>query len=192
MTAPVANDSGSDRAASFQSAAASTNESSMTSTPSSITQPSSDGRSPEKSASAPPTFADRLNRLFDTLKPPGRDFYTSGELVSSLNAMGVRISAPYVSQLRSGARTHPSATTIEAIAKFFRVHPGYFTDTAYYTAVDKELTMMSAMRDPGVRRVVTRAIGLSPSAIDEIVEAADGLRSHQFSRERAASEAAQG
>ena len=160
----------------------------MTSAPLSIAQPSSDGHSPGQSASTLPSFADRLNRLFDTLKPPGRDFYTSGELVSSLNAMGVRISAPYVSQLRSGARTHPSATTIEAIAKFFRVHPGYFTDAAYYAAVEKELSMMSAMRDPGVRRVVTRAIGLSPSAIDEIVKTADLLRSHEYSRERAAAE----
>jgi hypothetical protein len=160
----------------------------MTTTSLSMATPSSNGHSPQQSSGAPPTFAERLNRLFDTLKPPGRDYYTSGELVSSLNAMGVRISAPYVSQLRSGARTHPSTTTIEAIAKFFRVHPEYFTDPAYYTAVEKELTMMSAMRDPGVRRVVTRAIGLSPSAIDEIVQTADRHRNQEYSRGQAAAE----
>ena len=160
----------------------------MTSTPLSFAQPSGDP-SPSQSVSAPPTFADRLNRLFDTLKPPGRDYYTSGELVSSLNAMGVRISAPYVSQLRSGARTRPSAATIDAIAKFFRVHPGYFTDASYYRAVEEELAVMSAMRDPGVRRVVTRAIGLSPSAIDEIVRAADRLHDEP-ARETVASEPA--
>jgi transcriptional regulator with XRE-family HTH domain len=151
----------------------------MTSAQSPVAQPKNDDPSPQRTGAAVPTFAERLNRLFDTVKPPGRGYFRSGELVDSLNANDVRISAPYVSQLRSGNRKRPSASTIEAIAGFFRVNPAYFTDPECYRLIDQDLTVISAMRDPGVRRVATRTIGLSAHAIDEIVEAVDELRSEE-------------
>jgi len=51
------------------------------------------------------TFAARLNRLFDTVYPPGRGPHTSAEVIAALKAEGVTMSAPYLSQLRSGNRT---------------------------------------------------------------------------------------
>ena len=60
------------------------------------------------------TFAARLNRLFDTVYPPGRGPHTSAEVIAALKAEGVTMSAPYLSQLRSGNRTNPSATTMTA------------------------------------------------------------------------------
>ena len=54
------------------------------------------------------TFAARLNRLFDTVYPPGRGPHTSAEVIAALKAEGVTMSAPYLSQLRSGNRTNPS------------------------------------------------------------------------------------
>ena len=83
----------------------------MTIAQSPVSQPENDDPSPQQTGTAFPTFAERLSRLFNTIKPPGRGYFTSGELVNSLNANGIRISAPYVSQLRSGNRTHPSAST---------------------------------------------------------------------------------
>jgi hypothetical protein len=151
-------------------------EFSMKIAPSPLAQPQNDDPSPREWGTPVPTFAERLNRLFDTVKPPGRSYFTSGELVNALKANGVGISAPYVSQLRSGNRAHPSASTIEAIAHFFRVDPAYFTDPEYYRLVDRDLTVISAMCDPGVRRVATRVIGLSTHAVDEIVKAVDELR----------------
>ena len=53
------------------------------------------------------TFAARLNRLFDTVYPPGRGAHTSAEVIAALKAEGVTMSAPYLSQLRSGNRTNP-------------------------------------------------------------------------------------
>ena len=85
------------------------------------------------------TFAARLNRLFDTVYPPGRGPHTSAEVIAALKAEGVTMSAPYLSQLRSGNRTNPSTQTMQALANFFRIKPAYFTDDDYYEKLDKEL-----------------------------------------------------
>ena len=67
------------------------------------------------------TFAARLNRLFDTVYPPGRGQHTSAEVIAALKAEGITMSAPYLSQLRSGNRTNPSSATMAALANFFRI-----------------------------------------------------------------------
>ncbi|MBI3215015.1 MAG: helix-turn-helix transcriptional regulator [Mycobacterium sp.] len=122
------------------------------------------------------TFANRLNRLFDTVYPPGRGPHTSAEAIAALKAEGVTMSAPYLSQLRSGNRTNPSLATMEALANFFRIKPAYFTDDEYYEKLDKELTWLAHMRDDGVRRIVARTVGLSPESQRELVHAVDELR----------------
>ena len=87
------------------------------------------------------TFAARLNRLFDTVYPPGRGPHTSAEVIAALKAEGITMSAPYLSQLRSGNRTNPSAATMAALANFFRIKSAYFTDDEYYEKLDKELVV---------------------------------------------------
>jgi transcriptional regulator with XRE-family HTH domain len=122
------------------------------------------------------TFAARLNRLFDTVYPPGRGPHTSAEVIAALKAEGVTMSAPYLSQLRSGNRTNPSSTTMAALANFFRIKPAYFTDDEYYEKLDKELFWLATMRDEGVRRIAVRAVGLSPEAQEDLMHRVDELR----------------
>jgi transcriptional regulator with XRE-family HTH domain len=122
------------------------------------------------------TFAARLNRLFDTVYPPGRGPHTSAEVIAHLKAEGVTMSAPYLSQLRSGNRTNPSSATMTALANFFRIKPEYFTDDAYYEKLDRELTWLANMRDEGVRRIAARTVGLSPEAQQDVVAKVDELR----------------
>jgi transcriptional regulator with XRE-family HTH domain len=122
------------------------------------------------------TFAARLNRLFDTVYPPGRGPHTSAEVIAALKAEGITMSAPYLSQLRSGNRTNPSSATMAALANFFRIKPAYFTDDEYYEKLDQELSWLQTMRDEGVRRIAIRASGLSPEAQKEILERVDELR----------------
>jgi transcriptional regulator with XRE-family HTH domain len=122
------------------------------------------------------TFAARLNRLFDTVYPPGRGPHTSAEVIAALKAEGITMSAPYLSQLRSGNRTNPSTATMAALANFFRIKPAYFTDDEYYEKLDKELAWLSTMRDEGVRRIAVRTFGLSAQAQQDIAERVDQLR----------------
>lgn len=86
------------------------------------------------------------------------------------------MSAPYLSQLRSGNRTNPSTATMAALANFFRIKPAYFTDDDYYERLDKELSWLATMRDENVRRIALRASGLSPEAQEDIVQRVDELR----------------
>ena len=122
------------------------------------------------------TFSARLNRLFDTVYPPGRGPHTSAEVIAALKLEGVTMSAPYLSQLRSGNRTNPSASTMTALANFFRIKPQFFTDDDYYEKLDRELTFLASMRDDGVRRIAARTIGLSPEAQRDVAEKVDELR----------------
>jgi transcriptional regulator with XRE-family HTH domain len=122
------------------------------------------------------TFAARLNRLFETVYPPGRGQHTSAEVIAALKAEGITMSAPYLSQLRSGNRTNPSAATMSALANFFRIKPAYFTDDEYFGKLDQELTLLAEMRDDGVRRIAARTVGLSPEAKEDLVARAEELR----------------
>lgn len=122
------------------------------------------------------TFAARLNRLFDTVYPPGRGPHTSAEVIAALRAEGITMSAPYLSQLRSGNRTNPSTATMAALANFFRIKPAYFTDDEYFEKLDKELAWLATMREDGIRRLAVRAAGLSPEAQEDIMVRVDELR----------------
>ena len=122
------------------------------------------------------TFSARLNRLFDTVYPPGRGPHTSAEVIAALKAEGITMSAPYLSQLRSGNRTNPSSATMAALANFFRIKSAYFTDDEYYEKLDRELSWLSTMRDEGVRRIAVRTIGLSSQSQQNLVERVDELR----------------
>jgi len=123
------------------------------------------------------TFSARLNRLFDTVYPPGRGPHTSAEVVVALKAEGITtMSAPYLSQLRSGERTNPSKATMNALANFFRIQPDYFTDEYYYRKLDQELTWLATLRDEGALRIAMRTIRLSAAALEEIIQLADEWR----------------
>ncbi|OBB63119.1 MULTISPECIES: helix-turn-helix transcriptional regulator [unclassified Mycobacterium] len=122
------------------------------------------------------TFAARLNRLFDTVYPPGRGPHTSAEVIAALKAEGITMSAPYLSQLRSGNRTNPSSATMAALANFFRIKPAYFTDDEYYEKLDQELSILATMRDDGARRIAVRASELSPEAQHEVMQRVNELR----------------
>lgn len=122
------------------------------------------------------TFSARLNRLFDTVYPPGRGPHTSAEVIAALKAEGITMSAPYLSQLRSGNRTNPSSATMAALANFFRIKSSYFTDDEYYEKLDKELAWVATLRDDGVRRIALRASELSPEGQLDVMERINELR----------------
>lgn len=122
------------------------------------------------------TFAARLNRLFDTVYPPGRGQHTSAEVIAALKAEGITMSAPYLSQLRSGNRTNPSTATMAALANFFRIKSAYFTDDDYYEKLDKELQFLASVREDGVRRIAARARGLSADAQQKVLDRIEELR----------------
>lgn len=122
------------------------------------------------------TFAARLNRLFEVVIPPGRGPHTSAEVIAALKAEGITMSAPYLSQLRSGNRTNPSTATMAALANFFRIKPAFFTDDDYHAKLDHELSWLASIRNEGVRRIATQTVGLSVQAQEDVLARIDELR----------------
>lgn len=121
-------------------------------------------------------FAVRLNRLFDVVYPPGRGPHSSAEVIAALKAEGITMSAPYLSQLRSGNRTNPSSATMTALANFFRIRPEFFTDDDYYAKLDAELSWLDKVRDASVRHIATQAAELSAESQADILARIDELR----------------
>lgn len=130
------------------------------------------------------TFGDRLNQLFAQVYPAGRGPHTLQEVADAINAEGsTSISPSYLSQLRSGQKSNPSARTVESLARFFRVQPDFFFDTDYARHMEHDLEMLTKMRDSGVRAIAARAFDLSVQGQEtvrsmvELVRRSEGLPS---------------
>jgi transcriptional regulator with XRE-family HTH domain len=119
------------------------------------------------------TFAERLNRLFATIWPAGRGPYRNFEVTQALARRGYQLSAPYLSQLRSGIRKYPSPRTAEMLAEFFGVEVDYFDpDTSYARALDTELDWLELAHDKTVRELTTALMTLTPGLREELLEQA--------------------
>ncbi len=124
-----------------------------------------------------PDFATRLNRLMTLVHPPGRGPFRAAEVARAMRYTSITpLSQPYLSQLRAGTRTNPSAAAVTALADFFGVDPLYFSDDDYFREIDRELDWLNIFRDWSVQNVAMRVAGLSRDAQDELVQLADDLR----------------
>lgn len=125
------------------------------------------------------TLAQKINRLFD-LHPRGQRPQSNEDVAAAINARGgTTISPAYLYLLRSGKRDNPTARHLEALAQHFGVPPGYFlTDTEAET-IAKELELLLAMRDAGVKQLALRASGLSPEALAAVATLLTQLRRGQ-------------
>ncbi|CAM4152097.1 HTH cro/C1-type domain-containing protein [Nocardia ninae] len=112
-------------------------------------------------------FAARLNMLFARVHLPGRKPHTNAEVAAALTASGHPVSKPYISQLRSGVRTHPSDETVAALAKFFKVRPDYFYNDAYAAKIDRDLESRAQLEGYGLRRLSSRAFDLAEGGFGE-------------------------
>ncbi len=101
--------------------------------------PKESGRTP--STPPPKTVGERLNRLFDVQRPKGSPdrVFTNREVVVACKDAGRDLSESHLSELRRGVKTNPTLRTLEAIAWFFDVRTGYFTDPAVAAEVEAEL-----------------------------------------------------
>lgn len=115
-------------------------------------------------------FTERLNRLFAVVYPPGRGPFRNFEVSQALAGRGRKLSTPYLSQLRRGIRSGPSADTVEMLAEFFGVQVEYFdTDSGYARAVDADLDWLDLVHDRSVRELTTALLTLTPDARDQLL-----------------------
>jgi transcriptional regulator with XRE-family HTH domain len=116
------------------------------------------------------TLAEKIDHLF-TVVHPAKGEYTHEQVATAIEeAGGPTISATYLWQLRKGARDNPTKKHLEALSEFFGVPPSYFFDEETTAKVDAELELLSALRDPKVRELATRAAGLSGETLTTLID----------------------
>jgi transcriptional regulator with XRE-family HTH domain len=122
------------------------------------------------------TLADKIDRLFATVRPR-RASYTHEEVATAIReAGGPTISATYLWQLRKGHRDNPTKRHLEALSDFFGVSPAYFFDDEAAERIDAELALLTAMRDASVRQIALRASGLSTESRQTIADMVERVR----------------
>ena len=125
----------------------------------------------------PSSLARKLNRLFQTVHPPGRGEYSPEEVARAISEAGEgSISPAYIYLLRKGQRDNPTKRHLELLADFFGVSPTYFFDDQAAARIEQELDLLAAFRDGDIRRLAARASGLSPKSLGGILRMIDAAR----------------
>ncbi len=127
-----------------------------------------------------PSLADKINRLFEVMHPRGRGPLSNEEVAAEITAGGgATISASYLWLLRTGRRDNPTASHLEALARYFGVTAAYFFDEEVAGDIEKELDLLKAMRDAGVKHLALRASGLTPDVLSAITVMLEQARKAQ-------------
>ncbi|MFP8964636.1 XRE family transcriptional regulator [Streptomyces nanhaiensis] len=136
------------------------------------------------------TLAERLDRLFDTVRPEGPKGrrYTNEEVATAVKRAepGVRVGGAYLSALRKGTKKNPSTELLTALARFFGVPASYFLDERAATRTDAEIELARVAHNMGVRKLALRALELSPEGlaavtriVEHVLESEPGARTRQ-------------
>ncbi|GAA1466300.1 helix-turn-helix transcriptional regulator [Nocardiopsis exhalans] len=118
---------------------------------------------------------ERLRYLFRTVHSPEGAPYTAREVAKGLRRAGLAISTEEVEGL---SQVWPEASDglDKALAEFFGVPTAYFTDAKVAQEVEKELALLAAMRDSGVKHLALRAAGLSARSLESIAQMVESAR----------------
>jgi transcriptional regulator with XRE-family HTH domain len=126
-----------------------------------------------------PGLAEKLNHLFATIpRPDGEALWTNERAAAALTEAGTDISGAYLSLLRLGHRTNPSAKHLAAIARLFGVPIEYFFNPELHAHTDLELRLLGVIQRAGLEGL-GRSVGLSPAGIALLVDFADQLRRYE-------------
>jgi transcriptional regulator with XRE-family HTH domain len=121
------------------------------------------------------TLADRLNYLFDTVRPVGKPHSSLRDVVEGIardETVSVRVSATYIHNLRTGKQDNPGIQQLTGIANFFGVKPSFLLGEGDIDGVIQDLETLKravevkeALADPNVAKIATAARGLSPEML---------------------------
>ncbi|MFC7533882.1 XRE family transcriptional regulator [Actinoplanes sp. GCM10030250] len=134
---------------------------------------------------------DRLNYLFETVRPAGKPRYSVREVAEAIKRdQNFDISAAYINYICTGERENPGVQQVRALACFFGVPVAFLLGEGDLGQVSRELDRLraavvlkeklqaadDAMNDPGVRVVALKARGLSPSHLKLVSAMLDQVR----------------
>lgn len=97
-------------------------------------------------SSPPSSLAHRLERLYQIHRPPHAPerMWRNSEVVAACRRRGYEMSESHLSELRRGIKQNPTMKTLEALAWFFEVRPGYLADSTVSPEDEAELQRRAA------------------------------------------------
>lgn len=122
------------------------------------------------------TLAARLNALIRRFSTE-HGTLTNDQLAAALKTVdpGLKVSGAYLSALRTGKRTRPSAELQVALARYFDVPVSYLVDPGTDPAADRS-PHLERMDELGVRSIALRAAGLDQESLSTVVAVLDHVR----------------
>ncbi|WP_328973431.1 hypothetical protein [Streptomyces sp. NBC_00239] len=125
------------------------------------------------------SFADRLNYLFDRVRPPGADEYSNAHAAREISSYGEEnITGAYISLLRKGQR-NPTVKLVPLFARFFGVEAGFFVQDEVTLRVTKQFELLRRLSQANVKEIALRSIGLSPQSLDEVLKKIEAVRERE-------------
>lgn len=138
----------------------------------------------EAGAGTERTLADRLDKLFETIRRPDGRKHSNAEVAAFCRAhTGESCSREYISQLRKGKRDNPTKRNLEALAAFFDLSPAYFFDDTQSERIRGQLELAAALRDSDVRQIALRAVRLGKPDLRLVTDMIESLARRQAERE---------
>lgn len=125
------------------------------------------------------TFADKLAHLIATVHPADREPYSYREIAEAIREHPGAMTAQYISQLKTGARTNPKMDYVQALAEFFGVPVSYFFDDEVAERLDAQLADLSTWRDSQARHIAERVTGLDEQGRAAVSNLIDTLQQYQ-------------
>lgn len=124
-----------------------------------------------------PDLADRLNDLFARVpKPESTQPYSNDAVAEALTDQGVSVTGVYLSQIRNGRKTNPSARLLGGLAKFFGVPIAYFYEEDEAATIRGQLDALASVRNARVEGIMTRARGISDENLTHVAEILERIR----------------
>ncbi|MFE2639450.1 hypothetical protein ACFXKF_32605 [Streptomyces scopuliridis] len=118
-------------------------------------------------------FADRLNYLFDRVRPPGADEFSNAHVARTISSYGAdSITGAYIGLLRKGQR-NPTVPLVPLFARFFGVAGGFFVEDEVTQKVTEEFELLRTLSQAGVKQIALRSVGLSAKSLAKVLNQID-------------------
>jgi len=122
-------------------------------------------------------FQARLDRLFQTFRAADGGEFTYRQVADGIEqCVGYKTSPSYLQVLRTGVRINPSIKHLHGLCAFFGVPIEYFFDEELARQIDAQLELAASLRQPGVRALAIRAMGLSAEALGTLTAMVEHVR----------------
>ncbi|WP_246042535.1 hypothetical protein [Streptomyces globosus] len=124
-------------------------------------------------------FSDRLNFLFDRVRPPGAEEYTNAHVARTISSYGEdSYTRSHISLLRAGKRT-PTITMVPLLARFFGVEAAYFVEDEVTRKVATQFEILRKLKENGVEQIALRAMGVSAAGQRKVLAALEAVRKEE-------------